>query len=132
MNKINEDIKENLDHHKQNIKEITKEDKSNTKKDENIFKTIINSNEKLKTNPILIYNIMEIFKSKKSSDEMQGEFLDLLGFDEISTIEQFITNRDEIIESFEVAKTALDSNNQKIKSAQENLKLFGNDTVVET
>ena len=129
LNQINEDIKANIDQHKQNLKEITKQD---PKKDENIFKTIINSNEKIKNNPILIYNIMEIFKAKKSSDEMQGEFLDLLGFDEIATIEQFITNRDEIIEAFEVAKTVLESNNQKIKSAQENLKLFGNDTIVET
>ena len=63
---------------------------------------------------------------------MQVEFIDLLGFDEISTIEQFITNRDEIVESFEIAKMALDSKKEKIKSAQENLKLFGNDTIVET
>ena len=75
MNQINEDIKANIDQHKQNLKEITKQD---PKKDENIFKTIINSNEKIKNSPILIYNIMEIFKAKKSSDEMQGEFLDLL------------------------------------------------------
>ena len=71
---------------------------------------------------------MEIFKAKKSAEEMQGEFLDLLGFDDISTIEEFITNRDEIVESFEIAQTALDDNAQKIKSAQENLKILGNET----
>ena len=108
MNKINEDIKNNIEQHKENIKEITKDDdKSKSKKDETKFKKIINENIKIKSNPILIYNIMEIFKAKKSSDEMQGEFLDLLGFDEIATIEQLITNRDEIIESFDIAKAAL-------------------------
>ena len=127
LNKINEEIKSNIEQHKQNIKEITK---TELKKEENIFKRIIFSNEKIKSNPILIYNIMEIFKAKKSSDEMQGEFIDLLGFDDITTIEQFITNRDEIIESFEIAKTALDANNQKIKSGQENVKVFEN-TIIE-
>ena len=73
---------------------------------------------------------MEIFKAKKSADEMQGEFIDLLGFDEIPTIEQFIRNRDEIVESFEIAQTALDDNAQKIKSAQENLKIFGNEAEI--
>ena len=126
LNKINEEIKSNIEQHKQNIKEITK---TEIKKEENIFKRIIYSNEKIRSNPILIYNIMEIFKSKKTSDEMQGEFIDLLGFDDITTIEQFITNRDEIIESFEIAKTALDANNQKIKSAQENLKVFENNII---
>ena len=131
MNKINEDIKNNIEQHKENIKEITKDDdKSKSKKDETKFKKIINENIKIKSNPILIYNIMEIFKAKKSSDEMQGEFLDLLGFDEIATIEQLITNREEIIESFDIAKAALDDNSQKIKSAQENLKKFGNDVQI--
>ena len=128
MNKIDESIKNNLEQHKQNIIEITKKDAKDLKKEETKFKQIINSNEKIKTNPVLIYNIMEIFKAKKSSDEMQGEFLDLLGFDDIATIEQFITNRDEICESFDIAKAALD-NNKKTLSAQENLKLFGNQTV---
>ena len=133
MNKINEDIKNNIEQHKQNITEITKkEDNLNkAKKFETKFKKIICENSKIRNNPILIYNIMEIFKSKKSSDEMQGEFIDLLGFDEIATIEQFITNRDEIVESFEIAKMALDSNKEKIKSAQENLKLFGNEIMTE-
>ena len=131
MNKINEDIKNNIEQHKQNIKEITKKEDNLTKlkKDETKFKKIICENSKIKNNPILIYNIMEIFKSKKTTDEMQVEFIDLLGFDEISTIEQFITNRDEIVESFEIAKMALDSNKEKIKSAQENLKLFGNEII---
>ena len=71
---------------------------------------------------------MEIFKAKTSSDEMQGEFIDLLGFDDISTIEEFITNRDEICESFEVAKAAVEGN-EKIALSQENLKLFGNTEV---
>ena len=128
MNKIGESIKNNLEQHKQNIIEITKKDAKDLKKEETKFKQIINSNEKIKTNPVLIYNIMEIFKAKKSSDEMQGEFLDLLGFDDLATIEQFITNRDEICESFDIAKAALD-NNKKTLSAQENLKLFGNQTV---
>ena len=61
---------------------------------------------------------------------MQGEFIDLLGFDEISTIELFIANRDEIVESFEIAQTALDDNAQKIKSAQENLEILGNETEI--
>ena len=131
LNKINEDIKNNIEQHKQNIKEVTKsDDKSKLKKEETKFKTIVNQNAKIRNNPILLYNIMEIFKAKKTADEMQGEFIDLLGFDEISTIEQFITNRDEIVESFEIAKIALNDNIQKIKASQENLKMFGNDVQI--
>ena len=132
MNKISEDIKSNVEQYKKNIDEITKKETPKSTNEENIFKKIINSNEKIKSNPILLYNIMEIFKSKKTSDEMQNEFIDLLGFDDITTIEKFITNKDEIKESFEIAKTALEANKQKIKSAQENLKLFGNETLIET
>ena len=128
--KFDEDIKNNIEKLKNDLQELAKEDDSKAKKYETKFKKIIYSNIKIKNNPILIYNIMEIFKAKKSADEMQGEFIDLLGFDEISTIEQFIANRDEIVESFEIAQTALDDNAQKIKSAQENLKIFGNETEI--
>ena len=77
----------------QNLNDITDKDKNSLKNNETKFKKIIYNNPKIKNNPILIYNIIEIFKAKKSSDEMQGEFIDLLGFDDISTIEEFITNR---------------------------------------
>ena len=134
---IKEIIKNNYDDQMKNINDITNKndnnnniikDKKNNNNNETIFKKIIYGNEKIKNNPILIYNIMEIFKAKKSSDEMQGEFIDLLGFDDISTIEEFITNRDEICESFDVAKAALDAN-KNILLSQENLKLFGNTNI---
>ena len=124
--KINNEIRNNYDFHMDNINSITKKNDKNTIQTK--FKEIIYNNEKLKKNSILIYNIMEIFKSKKSADEMQGEFIDLLGFDDIETIEQFITNRDEIIESFETAKAVIDEKNDIIDQ-QENLKLFGNSNV---
>ena len=125
---IKEQIKNNYDQQMQNLTDITEKDKNFIKNGETKFKKIIYSNSKIKSNPLLIYNIMEIFKAKKSSDEMQGEFIDLLGFDDISTIEEFITNRDEICESFEVAKAAVEGN-EKIALSQENLKLFGNTEV---
>ena len=74
---------DNIEKLKNDLQVVTKEDDSKAKKYETKFKKIIYSNVKIKNNPILIYNIMEIFKAKKSADEMQGEFLDLLGFDEI-------------------------------------------------
>ncbi len=125
---IKEHIKNNYDQQMQNLNDITDKDKNSLKNNETKFKKIIYNNPKIKNNPILIYNIIEIFKAKKSSDEMQGEFIDLLGFDDISTIEEFITNRDEICESFDVAKAAVEAN-KKIALSQENLKLFGNTEV---
>ena len=126
---IKEKLKDNYEQQMNNINDITNKDKNNLKiNGETKFKTIIYNNTNIRNNPLLIYNIMEIFKAKKSADEMQGEFIDLLGFDEISTIEELITNRDEICESFDVAKTAVDAN-KKIALSQENLKLFGNTEV---
>ena len=127
---IKEQIKNNYEKQIENLNKITEKDKKNLRNmnNETKFKKIIYDNEKLKNNPLLIYNIMEIFKAKKSSDEMQGEFIDLLGFDDIPTIEEFIKNRDEICESFDIAKTVVDEN-KKISMSQENLKLFGNTEV---
>ena len=128
---IKEKIKENYDLQMKNLDDMTNKDKNkniNKNDNETKFKKIIYKNEKIKNNPLLIYNIMELFKAKKSADEMQGEFIDLLGFDEFSTIEEFITNRDEICESFDVAKAAVDAG-KNIAQSQENLKLFGNTTV---
>ena len=127
---IKQIIKNDYNQQMKNLDDITVKDKKDILKNNNEtkFKQIIYNNPKLKNNPLLVYNIMEIFKAKKSSDEMQGEFIDLLGFDDIATIEEFITNRDEICESFEVAKAAVDAN-KKIALSQENLKLFGNTTV---
>ena len=128
---IKEKINENYDFQMKNIDDMTIKDKDNNnnkKIDETKFKNIIYKNEKIKNNPLLIYNIMEIFKTKKSADEMQGEFVDLLGYDEIPTIEEFITNRDEICESFDVAKAVVDTG-KNISLTQENLKLFGNTAV---
>jgi len=129
---IKDQIRNNYDKQLDNLSKVTNKDKNegikNNLNNETKFKKIIYSNPKLKSNPLLIYNIMEIFKAKKSADEMQGEFIDLLGFDDIPTIEEFITNRDEICESFDVAKTVVDEN-KKISLNQENLKLFGNTEV---
>ena len=126
---IKDIIKKDYDKQMKNLTDITVKDRKDiVQNNETKFKKIIYNNQKLKNNPLLIYNIMEIFKAKKSSDEMQGEFIDLLGFDDISTIEEFITNRDEICESFDVAKSAVEAN-KKISLSQENLKLFGNTTV---
>ena len=129
---IKDQIRNNYDKQLENLNKVTDKDKNegmkNNLNNETKFKKIIYSNQKIKNNPLLIYNIMEIFKAKKSADEMQGEFIDLLGFDDIPTIEEFITNRDEICESFDVAKTVVDEN-KKISSSQENLKLFGNTEV---
>ena len=88
---------------------------------QNVFQQIICSNEHLKNNPEMISNILEIFKRGKNSDELQQEFIDLLGVEEFDTISEFIIKKDEICDLISVAKTAIEINESK----QQNFITFG-------
>ena len=96
-------------------------EKSSLLSGQNIFQTIVFEYEHLKNNPEMISSVLELFKSTKNADEIQQDFIDLLGFDEIETIGKFIQNLDEIRELISVAQTAIESNEQQIAKSQESI-----------
>ena len=103
-------------------------EKSSLLTGQNIFQTIVFEDDNLKNNPEMISSVLELLKSTKNADEIQQDFIDLLGFDEFETIGKFIQNLDEIRELISVAQTAIESNEQQLAKSQENLMLFGNTT----
>ena len=103
-------------------------EKSSLLTGQNIFQTIVFEDDHLKNNPEMISSVLELLKSTKNADEIQQDFIDLLGFDELETIGKFIQNLDEIRELISVAQTAIESSEQQLAKSQENLMLFGNTT----
>lgn len=58
-------------------------------------------------NPIVINNLIELLKSKKTNDELQNDLFELLGFDKFEIIQEIFQHRKEIVEKVE----ASDKNN---------------------
>lgn len=108
------------------IKDITN---STTKKVEdlssrNILQEIIAKNNMILQNPDLITNIIEIVSSPKSDDDIQQDFIDLLGYDQLDTISELIINRVEIKELINVVKTYIEESEKNLLKI-ENQNMYG-------
>src|SRR5690606_25295285 len=95
-------------------------DKKENLKTENALLKIIKNNALIMQNPDLITNIIELLSSNKNNEEIQQDFIDLLGLDELETVSQLIQNREEIKELVDVAKSALDESEKIEKNINTN------------
>ena len=106
--------------HKKELDRMT--EKKQISRDENVILSIIRKNQMIMQNPDIITNIIEILCSHKDNVEIQQDFLDLLGFDELELISELIQNRAEIMTLVNIAKTALDETEKMEKgTASKNL-----------
>lgn len=88
--------------------------------EQNILQKILIQNEKVMKTPDIISNIIDIINSPKKDEEIQEEFTDLLGFDELDFIGELIQNRKEINELINVVKVFIleSDKNEKQKQSQ--------------
>jgi len=84
----------------------------------NIIYKIVEKNLKLMSNIEILANILEILQSSKNDAEIQEDLVDLMGYDDIETISEFITNRSEVNELAQAAKIVLEDND-KVKKNNE-------------
>ncbi len=86
----------------------------------NVLQQILIQNEKVLQTPDIISNIIDIINSTKKDDEIQEEFTDLLGYDELDFISELIQNRYEINQIINVVKVFILENdkNEKAKQSQ--------------
>jgi len=88
--------------------------------EQNILQKILIGNEKVMQTPDIISNIIDIINSPKNDEEIQEEFIDLLGYDDLDFISQLIQNRKEINEVINVVKVFITENekNEKLRQSQ--------------
>ena len=119
---INKYIGENYENQLENINQITKKEKK-TEYEKNIFHKIVLESPKLKSNPYLVSNLLNLLK-EYSNENLESQIIDLLGFEEIETVSQIIQNKTEIKELIQIAVASLDEKNDILKQ-QENLIKYG-------
>ena len=80
--------------------------------DRNIIYKIVEKNLKLVSNIEILANILETLQSPKNDAEIQEDLVDLMGYDDIETISEFITNRKEVNELAQAAKIVIEGNSK--------------------
>lgn len=87
-------------------------------KEQNILQKILLKNKKVMDTPEIISNIIDIINSSKGDNEIQEEFTDLLGFEELEFIGELLQNRKEINEIINVVKIFVLENEKAEKMSQ--------------
>ena len=123
---INKFIGEDYKNQLENINKITKKEKK-TENEKNIFQKIILESPKLKSNPFLISNLLNLLK-ECSNENIESQITDLLGYDEMETIGKIVQNQNEIKELIQIAQASLDEKNDILKQ-QENLFKYGMEVI---
>ena len=84
----------------------------------------------------LALTIVELFKTNRTSDDLQTELFDLLGFDKIELIQELFEHREDLVKSYnanqKVMRSEIASIAATIEQESEQMPSYGTQVVVQS